>query len=151
MAGVLSLSQVLSRGTVLVAKLGTAHLSNPKITEHSKYIVILNCVLPADMIYFVMATSKVHRFDKLPHLKAETVPLDPGSYSFLSVPTVLDFTDVQEIAMSQLEAMVNKRTVTVIGKLLAADMDACAEVISTSLHIEPRVLPFVRCEPAQSS
>src|SRR2546421_11954166 len=112
---VLPIERLLARGVVLLARLDQQHLSDPRIATRNKYIVILNCECPADPIYFAMTTSQVGRFENLPHLKADTLPLDPDSYNFLDRPTILDLTDVQQIALADLKSMVERRIVTVAG------------------------------------
>lgn len=142
---VLPIERLLARGVVLRARLDQQHLSDPKISTRHKYIVVLNCDWPADPIYFAMTTSQVERFESLPHLKADVLPLNPGSYDFLDRPTVLDLTDVQQIRLADLKAMVERKIVTVVGRLLDDDLTACGVVIRASRHIEPRLLPVISC------
>lgn len=146
MLGALPISARLSRGVILYAELDKAYLADPAKKKHHKYLVVLNCDPKDAEVIFVMATSKVARFEQLKHLKAETVPLLKETYAFLTEPaTVLDFTDVCEMPMSTLKAMVDKKKVTVIGKLTDGDLKLCDDVIAVSRHIEPRLLPRIRC------
>jgi hypothetical protein len=69
----------LRRGAALKLTLDRQTLTDPAISERSKYVIVVSALLPDQDIWFVICTSKTAHFDDNPRLSGDVLRWSPAS------------------------------------------------------------------------
>jgi hypothetical protein len=108
----------------------------------TKYLVMLNHTWPPrdGMAAYAFTTTNVEHFAKARVPENTIVRLDPGDYSFVTAPTVIDLTRPE---IEQLSAIVSAPSFKIVAQLTPEHMDAIDAAVRASTVIIRKVKKMI--------